>query len=283
MAYRMPRAVVKRGASTASGPIDDMAERLLRFPDLAQHTARSPHRLDDKTSFAPRQILPPRIPWDMKTLALLLILLACTAAQADEAERCKHRWGYVSGCHKRYVRPWRPVFTAAIEGGVSHFDEGGPGKIHSGFGNITTAGGIWGARVGIDFFSWLGLEARYLGMANGVHDSYAHDLLYATTAGILDVRIGVPVPYVHPYIFTGIGVYNVQLTGPAANRRDLISSTSVGVPMGVGLEIPLNWHISLAAEATFHFLVGESFANTTKDKIDGGDFSTVTGVFRMRL
>jgi hypothetical protein len=223
----------------------------------------------------------------MKNIVVVATLLASASALADEASRCRD-YAAVRGCQRRYVKPWRPVLTLAIEGGVSHWNEGSPGKFDNGFGTITTAGGAWGARVGVDFFSWLGLEVRYLGLDNKVHKDFAPDSGYATTAGLFDVRIGAPIPYVHPYAYVGIGVYNVHNYGsPASNAAAMLNShTQAGIPAGFGLEVPINWHFSLAAEASYHFQIGESFAHGSANVAkgyDGGDVSTFTGVFRVRL
>lgn len=219
------------------------------------------------------------------TLVMLLSLVA-GSAHADDNDYCRQHWETVGGCFHRVERPrWRPVLTAAAELGASHFNEGGPGSFSDGFGSVTKPGGVWGARIGIDFFSWLGLEARYLGMSNGVHNGLGGGLDYTTSAGIFDVRIGAPIPYVHPYVFAGIGVYNMHLSGSGSERAAsmLNSSTQAGVPTGVGVDVPLNWHLSVGVEAAYHFQLNESYAHTTVNGIDGGDFSTVTGVFRIRI
>jgi hypothetical protein len=53
--------------------------------------------------------------------------------------------------------------------------------------------------------------------------------------------------------------------------------------MGVGVDVPLTWYLSLDAEATYHFLVGESFSTVTTNGIDGGDLTTFNAVLRVRL
>ena len=89
----------------------------------------------------------------MKTLVVLTLLLGSVAAHADDPDYCKRHWDADRGCLRRHPRPWRPVFTFAGELGASHFDESGAGRFDHGFGNATTAGGVWGASIGIDFFS----------------------------------------------------------------------------------------------------------------------------------
>jgi hypothetical protein len=47
--------------------------------------------------------------------------------------------------------------------------------------------------------------------------------------------------------------------------------------------VPLAWHFSLGAEATYHFQLHESFSSDTTNGIDGGDISTFDVVMRVRL
>jgi hypothetical protein len=53
--------------------------------------------------------------------------------------------------------------------------------------------------------------------------------------------------------------------------------------MGVGLDVPLTWHMSLGFEATYHFAIGDSYSAVTANGIGGGDVSTFTAVMRFRL
>ncbi len=140
-------------------------------------------------------------------------------------------------------------------------------------------------RVGVDLLSWLGLEARYFGDFNDgkLPATAAGDVAYVLSSGQLVVRLSLPVPFVRPYIFSGVGVYNFHLIGSAEARAAsmLNSTTQLGIPIGFGLEVPLTWHVGFAIEAVYHFQVGESFSAV--DDISGGDLSTLTGVMRLRL
>ena len=171
--------------------------------------------------------------------------------------------------------------------GVSAMDETGPFGFNRGVGAVTEAGPAWGLRAGIEVLSWLAFEARYVGMSNSVQASVspAGSVGYLTTGGEAVVRLTAPLPLVHLYIFGGVGYYDNSLVGSsnATAGSTLISSSQSGIPMGFGLDVPLTWHLSLGAEATYHFLLGERFSAVTTNGIDGGDLSTFNMVLRVRL
>ena len=79
--------------------------------------------------------------------------------------------------------------------------------------------------------------------------------------------------------------YDVALVGGEAAKAasPLFSSSQIGVPLGFGLDVPLSWHLSIGAEAAYHFQLGESFSTVTANGIDGGDLTTFDIVARMRL
>jgi Outer membrane protein beta-barrel domain len=226
-----------------------------------------------------------RLPNILAIGILASTLAAGSSAQADEddAAYCREHWFGVGQCWRRPHH--HPVLTWGLELGVGHLNEGHPFAFDDGVGGVTSAGPAWGLRLGVDLLSWLGLEARYFGAFNDGKGivTVGGDVAYLLSSGELVVRLTLPVPFARPYIFSGIGVYNFQLTGtPAARTASLLNSTTqAGVPIGVGVEFPLSWHFSLAVEATYHFQLGESFSSV--DNIAGGDFSTLTGVMRFRM
>ncbi len=218
------------------------------------------------------------------TLAAAVAALAPRAARADEvivvhddAGYCEAHWFGVGNCWHHRQR--RPMLTLGAEFGVGTLVEGGPFGFGSGAGSATQAGPAWGLRAGVDFLPWLGIEGRYIGMYNGANGNQG----YAMSGGEAVVRLAIPTPFVRPYVFGGIGYYDFSLIGHDASGAFAFNSTSQpGIPMGVGLEVPLTWHFSLAVEGTFRFQLGENFARTN-DAIGGADVTTLTGVVKFRL
>jgi hypothetical protein len=90
---------------------------------------------------------------------------------------------------------------------------------------------------------------------------------------------------VHPYIFGGPADYDVHLVGSSAAKggSPLFSSVQPGIALGFGVDVPLTYHLSIGAEATYHFQLGEDYSNDTTNGIDGGDISTFDVVLRVRL
>jgi len=170
--------------------------------------------------------------------------------------------------------------------GISKMNESGAFGFNNGVGAVTDAGPAWGVRGGVEFLPWLALEARYVGMYNSTRASVspAGSTGYFTTGGEAIVRFTAPLPYVHPYVFGGVGYYDNSLIGSSSARAGsvLFSSSQPGIPLGFGLDVPLTWHLSLGAEATYHFLDGESFSAVKTNGIDGGDLSTFNVVLRLR-
>ena len=165
-------------------------------------------------------------------------------------------------------------------------DESGPFGFSNGVGSVTDAGPGWGVRAGVDFFPWLAIEGRYVGMYNAAKDSVSPggSTGYLTTGGEAVVRLTAPLPFVHPYIFGGVAYYWNSYVGSSGAKAQSVlgSSAQPGLPLGFGIEIPLSWHISLGAEAAYHFNLGESFSSDTTNGIDGGDLSTFDAVVRFR-
>jgi hypothetical protein len=198
---------------------------------------------------------------------------------------CHDHWLAVGGC---WHRPWEgPRFSFGAEFGVAAMVEGGPFGFGNGTGSVTNPGPAWGLRAGVDFLPWLGVEARYIGAHNTGRPSVSQggDVAFLTTGGEAVVRFVAPLRFVRPYIFGGVGMYDVSLQGSTAAQTvsTLNSSSTPGIPMGVGFDIPLTWHLTLGAEATFRFLIGESFSNAPARDIDGADLTTFTAVVKLHL
>jgi len=205
-------------------------------------------------------------------------------AQTDD-HFCRDHWLATGRCRDR---PWAgPVLVLGADLGVSVMNETGPFGLGKGVGAVMDAGPAWGLRAGVDFFSWLGLEARYVGMYNAAQASVspAGSTGYLTTGGEAVVRFTAPLPFVHPYIFGGVGYYDSALVGSSTAQGGSVlhSSSQPGIPMGFGLDVPLTWYLSLGVEATYHFMLGEDYSSVTTNGIDGGDLSTVNAVVRLRL
>lgn len=204
--------------------------------------------------------------------------------QRAHEEFCRDHWFAVAQCRER---GWTgPQLVLGVDLGVSAMNESGPVGFDSGVGAVTDPGPAWGLRVGVELFSWLSLEARYLGMWNSAQGSVSPlgSVGFFTTAGAGVVRLTAPLPYVHPYVFGGIGYYDNALVGsaPALPGSQLFSSYEPGTPLGIGVDVPLTWHLSLGLEATYHHLIGEVFSSNTVNGIDGGDISTVNVVLLIR-
>jgi hypothetical protein len=198
---------------------------------------------------------------------------------------CRSHWFAVSECRDTRSPGPRVFFGAGL--GVAKMNESGPFGFGTGVGSVTDAGPTWDFRAGLEVFPWLAVEARYDGMQESIHSSIspAGSLGFFMTSASLTVRLTLPLPYVHPYVFGGVGYYDISLTGSSGAKSGSVfnSSSQPGLPLGFGLDVPLTWHLSVAAEATYHFQLGESYSSDTANGIDGGDISTFTAVLRARL
>lgn len=178
-----------------------------------------------------------------------------------------------------------PHVALALEGGASSFNESSPFAFNTGIGSVSTTGPSWGVRVGLELTSWLAFDAHYAGMNNHASGAGAPDgSVSLLTSGVTgEVRLTAPLPYVQPYLLTGAGVYSTSVTGSASaqGRSPLLGSTELGVPVGLGLSIPIAHGISAGAELTYHRFFGESFASD--EEIGGGDLTTMNAVVRARL
>jgi len=241
-------------------------------------------------------------------LALLAAGLAANSAFAQDAAVTSPEPEHASGspvandlhdqdrlCRDNWLAVWRfrdcrwrgPEMTLGLDLGASVMNESGPFGFDHGVGAATEAGPAWGLRFGVEFFPWLAIEARYAGMYNAARPtaSPAGRVGFLTTGGELVARVIAPLPFVHPYLFGGGGYYDNALMGASSAKAGSVftSSSEPGVALGIGLDVPLTWHLSVGAEATYHFLIGERFSSVTANGIDGGDLSTFKAVLRVRL
>jgi hypothetical protein len=182
---------------------------------------------------------------------------------------------------------WSPAFVVGGDLGVAAMNENGPLGFGDGVGTVTHPGPAWGVRVGIDLFSWLGVEARYVGMFDPIDKSVSPtgSVGFLTTGGEAVARLVLPLPFLHPYVFAGFGYYNVAVVGSATARAGsvLFSSSQPGIPMGFGIDAPVSEYLSIAVEATYRFQLGENYSAVTANGIDGGDLTSLVAVARIRL
>ncbi len=173
----------------------------------------------------------------------------------------------------------------ALEGGASSFNESSPFGFSSGTGSVTKAGPSWGLRVGLEVTRWFAVDAHYSGMNNHASGVGApNGSVSLLTSGVTgEVRLTAPIPYVQPYFYTGAGMYSTSVTGSdsAQGRSPLYGSTHLGVPVGLGLSVPISSGISAGAELTYHRFFGEVYAN--EEEFGGGDMTTMNAVLRARL
>jgi hypothetical protein len=212
-------------------------------------------------------------------------MLHASAARAQEGagvdplEYCRDHWFALGPCRDR---PWSgPQLEVGVALGISAMNESGPLGFHNGVGAVMNAGPAWSVLAGVEVFSWLALEVRYLGMYDSAKSSVSASGGLLASAGTGVMRFTVPLPYVHPYAFGGIGYYDFHFAGPSDSV--LHSSAQAGIPMGVGIDVPLNYHLSLGAEASYNFQLGESYSDVTVNGIDGGDVTRFDLVLRARL
>lgn len=212
----------------------------------------------------------------------ILLMTAPLARPALAQDRfCLEHWLATGPCRDR---PWDgPEILLGVDLGVSAMNEHGPFSFNDGVGSVTSAGPAWGLRAGVELFPWLALEARYLGMYDSIRASVSPGgsvgFLTSGVSGV--VRLTAPLPFVHPYVFGGVAYYDVALAGSSGS--ELHSSSQAGIPLGFGFDVPLTYHLSVGAEATYHYQIQESYSSVTTNGIDGGDLSTFNAVLRARL
>jgi hypothetical protein len=223
------------------------------------------------------------IPLPVCCMALLFSLRASSAAAEEETagsvQFCREHWLAVRACHDR---PWTgPELELGVAAGVSAMNESGPFGFHNGVGGVMKAGPAWGVLVGLVVLPWLSLEARYLGSYDPADAVVSTSGGFLGSAGTAVVRLTAPLPYVHPYLFGGIGYYAFSFVGSSGSV--LHSSSQAGIPMGIGIEVPLDYHLSVGVEASYNFQLGEDFSDVTTNGIDGGDITRFDLVLRARL
>lgn len=215
--------------------------------------------------------------------ALLALRASSAAAQegapTDNAQFCRDHWFAMGPCRER--RWSGPELELGVSVGVSVMDESGPLGLRNGVGSVTSAGPAWSVLAGVEFLPWLALEGHYLGMYDSASASVSSSGGFLTSAGTAVVRLSAPLPFVHPYAFGGVGYYNIGFTGPSASV--LHSSSQTGIPMGIGVDVPLSYHLSVGVEASYNFQLGESYSDVTTNGIDGGDITRFDLVWRARL
>jgi len=176
---------------------------------------------------------------------------------------------------------WHPAFRVGLEGGAAAFTE--HFDFDKGIGSATHAGPAWGLRGGVDILPWFGVEARYLGFYNeGIGETTVGGKLL-TNAGLATVRFIAPIRYAQPYVFTGVGIYSTNVLGSNAERQatNLRSNVSGGVPIGIGVNVPVHEHVSVGLETVYHRLFNESFDKV--EALSGGDPVTFNGVVNLML
>jgi hypothetical protein len=217
-------------------------------------------------------------------VGVLIALFASSAAAQnvapdDPVRFCRDHWFAMGPCRER---PWTgPELELGLAVGVSAMNESGPFGFGNGVGSVTSAGPGWGILAGIELLSWLALEGRYLGTYDSAQSSVSSSGGYLGSAGTAAIRLTAPLSFVHPYVFGGIGYYDFHFSGPSASVMH--SSSQAGIPMGVGVDVPLTYHLSVGAEASYNFQISESFSDVTVNGIDGGDVTRFDLVLRARL
>ena len=190
---------------------------------------------------------------------------------------CEEGQGY-----RRWKRP-HPII--GLEGGLTALAEGSPVGFKNGVGSATSLGPAWGARVGLELLPWLAFEVRYSGFYNQGNTlvNQGGKVGLFTSAGTGVARFTLPLRFIEPYLFVGAGVYHTSVTGSSAatTASTFHKSTEFGMPIGIGLNVPIDWHFSIGAEITYHRLFSESFSDN--EDIGGGDPVSGTIVAKVRL
>jgi len=202
----------------------------------------------------------------------------------DRAD-CRRDWLAMGRCRDR---KWTgPEIMLGADFGLSAMTETGPFGLNKGVGGATEAGPSWGVRAGVEILPWLGVEGRYVGMYNSIQTSMspAGSVGFATTGGEAVLRLTAPLPFVHPYVFGGVGYYDVALAGSSTAQAGTVfhSSSQPGFPMGFGVDVPLTFYLAVDAEATYHYQLHEDYSAVTTNGIDGGDLTTFAVVLRVRM
>jgi hypothetical protein len=216
--------------------------------------------------------------------AVSCVLLFSVVSSADEAPL--YGDGAPPACAFR-DRPCMngPKLSFALEAGASTWNEGGPFGYAEGLGKAASPGPSWGVRFGVELTRWIAVEGHYLGMSNLVNRDVTPSgtIHLISSAAIAEVRVTLPLPFVQPYLFTGPGIYSTGIAGSESSRNasPFYSSTEFGIPIGVGIAVPVSDCISFGGEMAYHRLFGEALADD--DEIGGGDLTTFNAVLRFRI
>lgn len=160
------------------------------------------------------------------------------------------------------VRPGR--ITVQAGGGYSNFTENGTR-------DLTTPGGLWTVRASSWANRWLGVEAGYIGTANGFDPPTGGDAAILRNGFDVDLKLGYPVAvgnaYVAPYGLIGLGIDFLVLAGAEGNRAGADThDTAFALPVGVGLTAGLDRY-SLDARFAFRSNFGDAMFDSANRTI----------------
>lgn len=151
--------------------------------------------------------------------------------------------------------------------------------------DYTSVGGGWQARVLVGTESRIGVEAAYVGSANGLQlvgdpsgDSGGTLLANGAEAG---VRVNLLRTRLRPYVSAGLGWKHYEVTRADARTSSLFASDNVAeVPLGVGLGYHGGpWLGDL--RATYRPTFDDELMDTALGGDDGGDLGTWNAAFNL--
>ena len=144
----------------------------------------------------------------------LLSLLPATALADDESSHLLTPWG----------------MSASVGGGVIGF-------LDTDSRDVVSTGGSWEARVAAGTREWVGMEAAYIGSAQGI------DALGLDSSAVLlgsgfeaAARVNLMKGAIQPYLLAGAGWTRYDITNSDVNTSDVSDSDDVfEIPLGIGL------------------------------------------------
>ena len=157
------------------------------------------------------------------------------------------------------------AITVGGQGGVTYFAEGSPFGTAKGIGRALTAGPHLGIRGSLELTRWFAIDARGMFTNNEGNDFVGLGSL-TTVGGFGAARFTAPLRYIRPYLFAGVGAYDISAAGTSTQ---LIGGTYSAIVAGVGALVPVNRVVDVGAEFGFNYLIGEQLS--TNDRADGGD------------
>lgn len=179
----------------------------------------------------------------------------------------------------------KPHLALGLDLGGGAFEEGQPFGFGAGTGSGVSPGPAWGIRIGFEFTRWLALDAHYIGSMNLINKQYspAGPARLVTNGALAELRLTLPISYIQPYLFGGVGYYSTSISGTYEARTGTAFHTSAepGFPMGVGFGFPITERLSIGAEAAYHLFIGENFSEN--EAIEGGDITSFNAMLRIRL